>query len=220
MNGGWLSHSLPAICGKSGRLYARKIRSAMKINRLFAFILAFAAVASAFSVAGADELPWSQRMANAAIARWPNGRFTPSGAPSKWNYELGTLLEGMDAVWLSTADRNYFNYIKDSVDQLVAPDGSIPTLKTQDHELDNILLGRQIAPSLPRDAKQALSDRCHISLSATQAAATESRWRILAQAALPQPDVARWPLYGRAISCGIRLDLASSGGIHRHHPSV
>jgi unsaturated rhamnogalacturonyl hydrolase len=47
-------------------------------------------------------------------------------------------------VWLSTADRTYFNYVKDSVDQLVTPDGSIPTLKTEDHELDNILLGRQL----------------------------------------------------------------------------
>ncbi len=28
--------------------------------------------------------------------------------------------------------------------QLVAPDGSIPTLKPEEHQLDNILLGRQL----------------------------------------------------------------------------
>ena len=78
------------------------------------------------------------------IARWPDGRFVPAGARWIWNYELGTLLEGMDSVWLSTADPSYFHYIQNSVDALVAPDGSIPTLKPEEHQLDNILLGRQL----------------------------------------------------------------------------
>ena len=86
----------------------------------------------------------SRRMADAAIARWPDGRFVPPGARWAWNYELGTLLQGIDSVWLATADPRYFNYIKSSVDQLVGPDGAIPTLKPEDHELDNILLGRQL----------------------------------------------------------------------------
>jgi len=86
----------------------------------------------------------SQRVANAAMARWPDGRFVRAGAPWGWNYELGTLLEGMDAVWLDSADGRYFNYIKNSVDALLAPDGSIPTLKPEEHQLDNILLGRQL----------------------------------------------------------------------------
>jgi unsaturated rhamnogalacturonyl hydrolase len=92
----------------------------------------------------ADELPMSQRAANAAMARWPDGRTVPAGAPWAWNYEVGTLLEGMDSVWLATVDPRYFNYIKDSVDQLVTPDGAIPTLKPEEHQLDNILLGRQL----------------------------------------------------------------------------
>jgi rhamnogalacturonyl hydrolase YesR/pectin methylesterase-like acyl-CoA thioesterase len=92
----------------------------------------------------AEELPWSQRAANAAIARWPDGRFVPAGQAWTWNYSLGTLLEGMDAVWLNTADPRYYNYIKSSVDQFVGPDGSIPTLKVEEYQLDNILLARQL----------------------------------------------------------------------------
>ncbi len=69
---------------------------------------------------------------------------SPAGARWAWNYELGTLLEGMDAVWLNTADPRYFNYIKSSVDQFVGPDGSIPTYKPEENQLDNILLGRQL----------------------------------------------------------------------------
>ena len=78
------------------------------------------------------------------IKRWPDGRFVAPGARWRWNYELGTLLEGMDAVWIKTGDRRYFNYIQDSVDQLVAPDGSIPTYKMDEYQLDSILLGRQL----------------------------------------------------------------------------
>jgi unsaturated rhamnogalacturonyl hydrolase len=57
---------------------------------------------------------------------------------------LGTLLEGVDGVWLNTADPRYYNYIKNSVDQFVGPDGSIPTWKPQENQLDSILLGRQL----------------------------------------------------------------------------
>ncbi len=116
----------------------------MKSLRLLAHLAALAiTVASAIAVR-AEHQPMSQRASDAAIARWPDGRFAPAPAPSTWNYELGTLLEGMDSVWLSTADPRYFNYIKASVDALVTPDGAIPTLKPEEHQLDNILLGRQL----------------------------------------------------------------------------
>ncbi|MGA3032630.1 MAG: glycoside hydrolase family 88 protein [Terracidiphilus sp.] len=107
------------------------------------FVLAVASAAFA-STACAAQLPWSQRVADAALARWPDGRTVPAGAPWFWNYELGTLLEGMDDVWLATVDPRYFNYIKSSVDQLVTPDGAIPMLKPEEHQLDDILLGRQL----------------------------------------------------------------------------
>jgi unsaturated rhamnogalacturonyl hydrolase len=116
----------------------------MKPLRLVASLAIFTLAAANSLGAPADSLPWSQRAANAATARWPDGRFTPQGARWAWNYELGTLLEGMDSVWLSTADPRYFNYIKSSVDALVTPDGTIPTLKPEEHELDDILLGRQL----------------------------------------------------------------------------
>ena len=87
---------------------------------------------------------WSVRAADAAMARWPDGRFVAPTAPWKWNYELGTLLEGMDGVWRGTSNPQYMRYIQASVDQFVTADGSIPTRKLEDYELDNILLGRQL----------------------------------------------------------------------------
>jgi unsaturated rhamnogalacturonyl hydrolase len=113
----------------------------MRIRSIFAIALVFAGTVG---IACARELPWSQRAANAAIERWPDGRFVSPGQQWRWNYELGTLLEGMDSVWLNTADPRYYNYIKASVDQFVLPDGSIPTRKLEEYQLDNILLGRQL----------------------------------------------------------------------------
>jgi unsaturated rhamnogalacturonyl hydrolase len=123
----------------------------MKSFRLLVGLALFAAIAvslcsaaQATAQAQNQDRPWSERSANAAMARWPDGRFVSPGDRWVWNYELGTLLEGMDAVWLNTTDPRYFNYIKSSVDQFVGPDGSIPTYKPEENQLDSILLGRQL----------------------------------------------------------------------------
>ncbi|MGA2672514.1 MAG: glycoside hydrolase family 88 protein [Terracidiphilus sp.] len=111
---------------------------------LVCFVLSAATAGSTLSVVQAAQRPWSECAADAAIARWSEGRFAPAGAHWTWNYELGTLLEGVDAVWLNTADPRYYNYIKNSVDSFVDPDGSISTWKVGEYQLDNILLGRQL----------------------------------------------------------------------------
>lgn len=117
----------------------------MNLFRRVAWVLFLFAVSAAVSAsAGSTPLPWSQRMANSAMARWPDGRLAPAGARWVWNYELGTFLEGMDAVWAETENPRYFAYIKKSVDQFVHPDGTIATYAPQEYQLDSILLGRQL----------------------------------------------------------------------------
>jgi unsaturated rhamnogalacturonyl hydrolase len=117
----------------------------MKNLRPLIFALLLGAIpASTFAGGASSQQSISQRMANSAIARWPDGRFTPAGARWVWNYELGTLLEGVDSAWAQTEDPRYFAYIKKSVDQFVRPDGSIATYVPSEHQLDSILLGRQL----------------------------------------------------------------------------
>ncbi|SPE25233.1 Glycosyl hydrolase family 88 [Candidatus Sulfotelmatomonas gaucii] len=116
----------------------------MKTFCILACSFLFAAAAATPLAAQSDNDHWAERAADSAMARWPDGRFVAADAPWHWNYELGTLLEGMDGVWFSTADGADFKYIKSSVDQLVTPEGTIATLKADDHELDNILVGRQL----------------------------------------------------------------------------
>lgn len=114
------------------------------VVRVVRAICIFAVLAAALDVTGAQQTPSVQQMAQQTIAQWPNGRFTAPGEPWRWNYELGTLLEGMDAMWYSTADRRYYAYIRQSVDQFVTPDGQILTYDPKAYSLDNVLLGRQL----------------------------------------------------------------------------
>jgi unsaturated rhamnogalacturonyl hydrolase len=78
------------------------------------------------------------------MARWPNGHIDgPAGKPA-FKYELGTLLAGIDAVYLNTADARYYSYMKSAVDELITPEGAIPTYKPEEQQLDSILMGRQL----------------------------------------------------------------------------
>jgi unsaturated rhamnogalacturonyl hydrolase len=117
---------------------AKALRGSVLPGLSIVLCLAFA------SQAWSQQLPWSQRVANSTIARWPAGRFVAPDAKWVWNYELAVLLNGMDAAWYNTADGAYYHYAKQAIDSLVAPDGSIPTYDSSAHSLDNIALGRQL----------------------------------------------------------------------------
>lgn len=82
--------------------------------------------------------------ANQTMTRWPNGRFAAPGERWGWNYELGVLLDGMDAVWRDTRDPAVYKYIRSSMDSFLTQTGEIRTYSAQANELDNILLGRQL----------------------------------------------------------------------------
>ena len=89
--------------GRMALMRPMKIRKRILSPALTA-LFAFSCLASI----QAQSATWSERMANATIERWPEGHFAPAGAPWRWNYELGTLLEGMDAVWYGSAKGEYY----------------------------------------------------------------------------------------------------------------
>ena len=107
-------------------------------------IIAVALGLIAFTPLRAAQKPISQQMADATMERWPKGHFVPADKPWKWNYELGTLLEGMDAVWYDTANGADYRYIKGAVDSFLSADGSISTYDPSAYSQDNVLLGRQL----------------------------------------------------------------------------
>ena len=116
----------------------------MNLSRSLVCIALAGFMGASVCAATEQDAPMSHRMADSTMQRWPDGHFAAPGAKWGWNYELGTLLEGYDALWFNSADRRYYDYIKASVDQFVQPDGSIPTRILDEYQLDNILLGRQL----------------------------------------------------------------------------
>jgi unsaturated rhamnogalacturonyl hydrolase len=102
----------------------------------------------------------AQKMAATAIHQWPAGNVSTTGAPGKWGYEEGVLLDGIAAEWHATGNGDDFAYIKAAVDKYVTPDGAITGYKADAHTLDDIELGRAVmvvyrATLLPRYALAA-----------------------------------------------------------------
>jgi unsaturated rhamnogalacturonyl hydrolase len=102
------------------------------------------AVIAAGGVAGAQQQAWSARAANAAMDRWPSGIFSPAGAPVGWTHDEGVLLAGIEAAWRNSVERRDYLYIEHAVDPLLGTDGSIAVLKTGEHRMNEIQLGRQV----------------------------------------------------------------------------
>lgn len=86
--------------------------------------------------------PLSERLAATAMTRWKDSWELEPGKPEKWSYEQGVVLKGLEGVWYSTADGNYFKFIQRSIDRFVNDDGTIRTYKLEDYNIDNILNGR------------------------------------------------------------------------------
>lgn len=88
--------------------------------------------------------PLMQRVADAAMHRWPGGDLGVSGYPQVWGYQKGTFLEGIAAVASVTHDPQYSDYLKTAVDRAVNANGTIRDFPNEVHSLDQILMGRQV----------------------------------------------------------------------------
>src|SRR6267142_4041922 len=98
---------------------------------------------ASFTMAFGQTAPMSERMANTAMnTLWRDATKNESGTPSKWTYDHGVVLKGIEGVWHATGDRKYFDYIKQSMDHYVNADGTIRTYNLDDYNLDNINNGR------------------------------------------------------------------------------
>ena len=140
--------------------------------------------------------PLYVRMADTALNIWN------STGPGKdqWNYERGVLLYGIQQVWRKTREPKYLDYIKNRTDTYVADNGTIPTYKESDYNLDN---GHDFALLVEEDWIAQVQGSGQASPRPVAKATADVRGRLLAQASLPIPDVARWSLHGRAVLCRV-----------------
>jgi len=97
------------------------------------------------STAAAQTKPISEQAASTAMtALWRDAARNESGYPSRWTYEHGLVLKGIERVWAKTHKKEYLDFIQQNIDHFVAGDGSIRTYSPDNYNLDNILPGRML----------------------------------------------------------------------------
>ncbi|PWG78254.1 glycoside hydrolase family 88 protein [Pararcticibacter amylolyticus] len=94
------------------------------------------------STSYAQTKPLSEKMAATVMDIWADSLWV--GRPFKWTYDQGVLLEGISSIWQRTADKQYFDYIKKSMDFFVQSDGTIRTYDSHNYNIDNIKNGRSL----------------------------------------------------------------------------
>ena len=107
--------------------------------RLCAAAWAFFLVFTLVSSASAQSLS-EQAAATAMTALWRDS----GGYPSRWTYDHGLVLKGIERVYLATNDKQYLDFIQRSMDHFVNDDGSIRTYKLDEYNIDNINPGRNL----------------------------------------------------------------------------
>ena len=96
-------------------------------------------------VALAQTKPLSEQAAATAMtALWRDPAKKETGYPSRWTYDHGLVLKGIERVYTATNDKQYFEFIQRSMDHFVSDDGSIRTYKIDEYNIDNILPGRNL----------------------------------------------------------------------------
>jgi len=97
------------------------------------------------STVSAQTKPISEQAAATAMtALWRDLAKNESGYPSKWTYDHGLVLKGIERVYEATGDKQYLTFIQQSMDHFVSDDGSIRTYSSADYNIDNILPGRNL----------------------------------------------------------------------------
>ncbi|MBO9617609.1 MAG: glycoside hydrolase family 88 protein [Niabella sp.] len=90
----------------------------------------------------AQELPYAQRLAQTAMHLWPDSFSVTPGKPSRWSYDQGVILKGIEGIWLQTGDPKWFNYIQRSMDHFVSEEGGIKDYDPEAHNIDFINNGK------------------------------------------------------------------------------
>ncbi|XP_024376678.1 uncharacterized protein [Physcomitrium patens] len=89
-------------------------------------------------VTGQQALVYTEQMATMSMNLW---KVTGPGK-DRFQYELGTILRGIELVHEATQKENYLDYIKYKVDRFVYDDGTITSYVLDEFQLDSILTGR------------------------------------------------------------------------------
>lgn len=86
--------------------------------------------------------PYSVRMAESEMQRFPEAYMIDWKDKPKWDYVHGLNLLAFSKLYQKTKDQRYFKYIKDYYDTLITENGSIKTYDIKKYNIDMINAGK------------------------------------------------------------------------------
>jgi unsaturated rhamnogalacturonyl hydrolase len=86
--------------------------------------------------------PYSIRMAESEMQRFPQAYMIDWKDKPKWDYVHGLNLLAFSKLYAKTKDQRYFKYIKGYYDMLISEDGSIKTYDIKKYNIDMINAGK------------------------------------------------------------------------------
>lgn len=89
-----------------------------------------------------EELPWSVKMAQSEMTRFPEAWMIEKAKSPRWGYTHGCVSKAMLDLWEHTGNQTYFDYAKGYADTLITDEGFIKTYKFDSFNIDNINAGK------------------------------------------------------------------------------
>lgn len=96
-----------------------------------------------------SKLPWSERMLQSEMKRFPEAWMLDFFKEPKWSYPNGLVLKAADEVYKRTGKKQYYNYIKGYAEEMVNPDGTIKTYKRDNFNIDMLNSGNVLLDLYP-----------------------------------------------------------------------
>ena len=87
------------------------------------------------------QLPWSERMMQSEMKRFPEAWMLDFFKTPKWSYPNGLVLKAAEQVYKKTGKQQYYDYIKAYAEELVNEDGTIKTYDIKKYNLDMLNSG-------------------------------------------------------------------------------
>lgn len=115
----------------------------LKMKKILLILVLLVTVALVGVPANAQQIPYSQQIANTAMHMWPDSFSVIPGRPARWSYDQGVILKGIEGIWLATGDPKWFNYIQKQMDYYVSQDGSsIKDYSSTHYNIDHVNNGK------------------------------------------------------------------------------
>lgn len=106
------------------------------MKKLFAASLLFCVLQSS------AQTKWSEKIASTVMQTWKDS--TPIGSTTKWSYDMGVVLKGLEGLWMNTGDARCYNYIAAKMDYFVRNDGTIKGYELDEYNIDHVNNGKLV----------------------------------------------------------------------------